>query len=412
MSKWKKSSLSKIISNGQIELGRGNIISKIDIANIPGNYPIYSSSALNNGKFGEYGKYMFDEELVTWSVDGGGYFFFRPKHRYSVTNVSGFLRVKGNDLEPKFLYYLLSEQHKSLTFDYTTKAHPSVIKKLYWIPSISRGHQQKIATILTTIDTAIVKTQELIDKYRNIKTGLMNDLFTRGIGSDGKLRPPRSEAPELYKKTELGWIPKEWGDIDIDGFCADIADCPHSTPNYIDSGYYCIRTADLEPGMLKLENAYLVGEKDYQSRIQRLRPKKNDIIYSREGERLGIAAPVGEETVCLGQRVMILRAQPYYSSQYLLWYMNYQPFYRDITSGLSATTSPHVNVGDIKVRRIPKPGKDEQFEIGRRIQGIQKRIERELKYQSKLQKQKAGLMQDLLTGKVEVTVPDEEVVNA
>ena len=38
----------------------------------------------------------------------------------------------------------------------------------------------------------------------------MNDLFTRGIGPDGKLRPPRSQAPELYKKTELGWIPKEW----------------------------------------------------------------------------------------------------------------------------------------------------------------------------------------------------------
>ena len=56
---------------GFIELGRGNVISKIDIENNPGNFPIYLSSALHNGCFGEYGKYMFHEELVSWSVDGG-----------------------------------------------------------------------------------------------------------------------------------------------------------------------------------------------------------------------------------------------------------------------------------------------------------------------------------------------------
>ena len=38
----------------------------------------------------------------------------------------------------------------------------------------------------------------------------MHDLFTRGIGADGKLRPPREQAPELYKESAIGWIPKEW----------------------------------------------------------------------------------------------------------------------------------------------------------------------------------------------------------
>ena len=75
MSNWEQVSLDSIINSGMIELGRGNIISKDDINNYPGPFPIYSSSAHNNGKFGEYAKYMFDEELVTWSVDGGGSFF-------------------------------------------------------------------------------------------------------------------------------------------------------------------------------------------------------------------------------------------------------------------------------------------------------------------------------------------------
>ena len=72
-------SLDELIKDKKITLGRGNIISKIDIRNNPGKYPIYSSSSQNNGEMGKYGKYMFDEEMITWSVDGGGNFFYRPK---------------------------------------------------------------------------------------------------------------------------------------------------------------------------------------------------------------------------------------------------------------------------------------------------------------------------------------------
>ena len=51
--------------------------------------------------------------------------------------------------------------------------------------------QKKIARILQSIDRAIEKTEALIDKYQKIKAGLMQDLFTRGVDSDGRMRPPR-----------------------------------------------------------------------------------------------------------------------------------------------------------------------------------------------------------------------------
>jgi len=91
---WPTKKLSKCIQEGLIELKRGNVISEKDIKENPGSYPVYSSSAQNNGLFGYYGKYMFDEELITWSVDGGGYFFYRPKHKFSVTNVVGIFKVE------------------------------------------------------------------------------------------------------------------------------------------------------------------------------------------------------------------------------------------------------------------------------------------------------------------------------
>ncbi len=70
--------------------------------------------------------------------------------------------------------------------------------------------QTTIADILATIDDAIEQTEALIAKTQQIKAGLMHDLFTRGVTPNGELRPPRSEAPQLYKQSPLGWIPKEW----------------------------------------------------------------------------------------------------------------------------------------------------------------------------------------------------------
>ena len=227
MSEWKTISLDDLISSGQIELGRGEIISKDDIQNYPGQYPIYSSSASSEGKFGEYGKYIFDEELISWSIDGGGYFFYRPKHKFSVTNVSGYLRIKNNQQNYKFIYYSLAEQHRYFTFDYMTKAHPSVIRKMYHIPLISEKYQNKIATILSTIDETILHTEALIEKYQQIKAGMMNDLFTRGVLPDGTLRPTRDEAPELYHETPIGWIPKEWEISPLSSLCHKITDGSH-----------------------------------------------------------------------------------------------------------------------------------------------------------------------------------------
>ena len=118
--------------------------------------------------------------------------------------------------EPRYFYYIISNKDFLITKDrYCVGSTQQAIsdrdlKNIIVRYNSSPKHQQKIAAILTTIDTAIEKTESLIEKYRKIKTGLMYDLFTRGIGPDGKLRPPRSQAPELYKKTALGWIPKEW----------------------------------------------------------------------------------------------------------------------------------------------------------------------------------------------------------
>lgn len=281
------------------------------------------------------------------------------------------------------------------------RARPS--ETLGWsVPHPPLPEQRQIAEILDTIDEAIRKTEEIIAKLKQVKQGLLHDLLTRGIDDNGELRDP-DRHPEQFKDSPLGRIPREWEVASIENVCSDIVDCPHTTPVYVETGIPCIRTADMMPGRLLLGQARKVTEATYLTRTQRLVPKEGDIIYSREGERLGIASPVGVKRVCLAQRVMHLRPGRNTDPHYLVWAMNAPSFYRQAAVTIGATTSPHVNLADIRRFILPRPPFEEQRHIGETLRRHDRRIKGEQREAAKLSRVKHGLMEDLLTGRVRVT---------
>jgi type I restriction enzyme S subunit len=168
---WRTYLLEELEELGWVKLGRGDVISNQDIKAIPGEYPIYSSSVKNNGYMGAYGRFMFDEELISWSVDGGGDFFHRPPHKFSVTNVSGFMRLNADHLNYRFFASQLQVLHASLTFDYQFKAHPSVIRKLYRLALPNTAEQQKIAECLSSLDEVIAAQARKVDALKTHKKG-------------------------------------------------------------------------------------------------------------------------------------------------------------------------------------------------------------------------------------------------
>lgn len=127
---------------------------------------------------GTYGHYMFDEELISWSVDGGGHFFHRKKHKFSITNVSGYMRVDQKNLNYKFLCSQLQFLHEKLHFDYQTKAHPSVIRDLYILNIPPLSEQKAIAAVLTTADEEIAAIESDLSRLRQEKKALMQQLLT------------------------------------------------------------------------------------------------------------------------------------------------------------------------------------------------------------------------------------------
>jgi restriction endonuclease S subunit len=175
---WDVCSLAEMETSGLVRLSRGNVISRKDIWQRPGGYPIYSSSVHDDGLFGRYGEFMFDEELITWSVDGGGHFFHRPRHRFSVTNVCGYMRVDTRRVDYPYLAYQLQQLHSRLLFDYQLKAHPSVIRGAYSVPLPGLSEQRAIAEALSDVDALLDGLDRLIAKKRDLKQAAMQQLLS------------------------------------------------------------------------------------------------------------------------------------------------------------------------------------------------------------------------------------------
>jgi hypothetical protein len=183
--------LAELVAGGDMQLGRGKVISAIDIERCPGPYPIYSSSASGSGEFGRYGEFMFNEPLITWSVDGGGRPFLRRKHKFSVTNVGGFLRVLARDQwDYRYVHAVMAYQHSRLTFDWQMKAHPSVIRDLYVFPRIPLDEQVRVADALDVAMDRTAAERSLLQKLRLLKDGLTDNLLT----GRARVSPGREDA--------------------------------------------------------------------------------------------------------------------------------------------------------------------------------------------------------------------------
>ena len=175
---WEVNTVAELEKQKLVKLSRGKVISKKDIENTPGDFPIYSSSIHNDGLFGRYGDFMFDEELITWSVDGGGNFFHRPWHKFSVTNVCGFMRVETSRIDYRFLAAELQLLHSRKNFDYQSKAHPSVIRKEYEVRLPALPEQTAIADVLSDMDAEIEALEQRRAKTAALKQGMMQELLT------------------------------------------------------------------------------------------------------------------------------------------------------------------------------------------------------------------------------------------
>lgn len=289
--------------------------------------------------------------------------------------------------------------------------------KIFPVPDFDVNSQQKIARILQTIDWAIEQTEALIEKYQQIKAGLMHDLFTRGIGPDGQLRPPREQAPYLYQQTPIGWIPKEWEVEKVCNALESIVDGPFGsnlkTEHYIpDPGVRVVRLQNVAEYEYNDNDKAYISEKHAKTLI-RNNVIGNDVLVAGLGEErypVGRACVYPKNLPPAINKADCFRARCNPSAtrnEYFMLFLNSEHARKQIQRYEQGVTRPRINIGNLKKVLVLLPSFEEQSQIIGRYEAIQKRVSVEINNLGKLQKQKSGLMHDLLTGKVPVT-PDPE----
>lgn len=278
-----------------------------------------------------------------------------------------------------------------------------------WCPS--KAHQQRIAHILTGIDTAIEKTEALITKYQQIKAGLMHDLFTRGVLPNGQLRPPRDQAPELYQETVIGWIPQEWRVREL-WTVADVLDPQpdHRTPPESEEGVPYVGIGDFDKYQeLTLHSCRKIVREAYEKQQLRFSVEEGDVIYGKIGT-IGQPKRLPFGGYAVSANVVLLKPK---IDSYFFYFAVSSVQFEELVSKITNTTSqPALGIEKIRSLGIPCPSDSEASIIGAALCSLSRRISSELRHVDKLRCKKHGLMQDLLTGRVPVKVDAPEFSHA
>jgi type I restriction enzyme S subunit len=274
------------------------------------------------------------------------------------------------------------------------------------------AEQYKIARILFTVDSIIEQTQATIAKYTAIKKGMMHDLLTRGIDlKTGKLRPKYDETQELYRKTELGYVPKDWGVTSLNECAVKIADRDHYTPKYVESGIPMISPKDFDSNdNICFTKCSFVSTEEYEHNMKKTDIKPGDLVFTRIGALLGKVCIVTPEMPAFSilHSASMIRANPkVIMPEYLCYFIKSPFFQRQIAREIQSIGVPDLGLEKIGAFKVAHPNEiKEQQEIALKLKGLFIALQHEQQFHDKERRLKQALMSVLLTGRKRVKVEE------
>lgn len=265
----------------------------------------------------------------------------------------------------------------------------------------NKQEQTQIATILSTIDRAIEQTEALITKQQRIKTGLMQDLLTKGIDENGNIR---SEETHKFKDSPLGRIPVEWEVENYSEGCkrVSVGIATSTTKHFKDKGVPLIRNQNVLSGSFSLDDLLFIS-REFDEINKNKRLKSGDLVTMRTGYPGRTA--IADKKMEGWQTFTTLISTPdsnKYLPEFMCILLNSFICRHQILGLQGGGAQQNLNVGWIVGMKIVKPLISEQIKIVKIIQSINEYIDILADSLNKLRCNKTGLMQDLLTGKVRV----------
>ena len=259
------------------------------------------------------------------------------------------------------------------------------------VPTIKE--QEKIASILSTVDEQIDNVDALIEKNKELKKGLMQTLLTKGIGHT------------KFKKTEIGEIPEEWEVRRLEDICDDITIgmVKTMTKFYVDNGVPLIRNSDIKENTIKTDSMVYL-DKEFSRANQSKCLNIGQIVTVHTGD-IGTSAVI-EENMQGAQGFATLNTtvnKSIINEYYLCWYLNSDICKNQAYSFSTGDGRNNLNLKDfVNILAIVPSSIEEQKKIVFILNSISRKIQEYENKKQKLEELKKGLMQQLLSGRIRV----------
>lgn len=405
MGNWKQDSL-----DGICNIVKGEQLNKLDLER-SGEYPCINGGIEPSGYTNKWNRL---ENTITISEGGNscGFInylkvkFWSGGHCYTLQDIK-------DGFDTDYLYYALKGKEYKIMGLRVGSGLPNIQQKAIKSFEIQypedKPEQTRIAEILSTADEAIAHTEALIAKYQRIKTGLMQDLLTKGIDENGNIRS--KETHKFVVKNGIE-VPEEWEVIKLID-CVDkstiITYGIVQTGLHVLDGVRVLRTVDLQKDKIESSNLLRTTE-EISNSYKRTILKKFDLVCN-------VRASVGDFNIiddddlvgCNTTRgVARISPKKEINPYYLLWFLRSERNTKQMELLIKGTTFIDINIADLREIWIPIPNNiSEQDKIAEKLIQITDTLQDYNRQLLKLQSLKTGLMQDLLSGKVRVNMDNK-----
>lgn len=278
----------------------------------------------------------------------------------------------------------------------------SQIVKRFKIPLPPLEEQPQIVVVLRALYTAIHETEAIIAKLKAIKQGLLHDLLTRGIDANGELRPPHAEAPHLYKQSPLGWIPKDWSMQPL-GYMAEVSrgkftHRPRNDPRFYGGKHPFIQTGDVAAAEGEYVSTFSQTLSDRGTSVSQEFPAGTIAIT--------IAANIADTAILAIPMFFpdsVVGAVVHDAHSVRFVELSIRKAKRGLDARAPQSAQKNINLQDLRPLLLAVPAREEQDAIAMRYEALQSQLQFESDCLEKYRQERAGLMDDLLTGRVRVT---------
>jgi type I restriction enzyme S subunit len=302
------------------------------------------------------------------------------------------LRPLGDDVDSRFYVYLLQSAFTQLGI-FEGAANKTTIPNLSRnrlatldVPHPRLDEQQAVASTLARVRAAVQLHDRSSELAEELKRAAMRELFARGL---------RDEA---QKGTEIGLVPESWEIVPFSEACfiaqgqVDPKIEPYASMLHIGPENVEQNTGRLLPCALVKELGLISGKYLFN---------ETDIVYSKIRPNLRKAALPDFVGVCSAD-MYPLTPRSGFSRYFLFFYLLSETFTAHATAHQIRTGIPKINREQLNSIRIPKPPVDEQEDIARIIEAIDRKADLHRKKRAVLDELFKALLHKLMTGQIRV----------